>query len=536
MKLRIAYSLLLDALYQVLDDKVFRVLAIMVGVAVLVPILVAFRQEEVVVLFGVGRYPYEQVFDAVGPLLGYPPGALTELSGMELRETIIDGYQELIAGGLFGTVGILLCLAATSFFIPRMLEKGTADTVFSKPVSRLTLLLARYVAGILFVGILGGSLVVGTHLALLFGAGYSDAAFLWTVPALVYKFAVVYAFTVLIAVVSRSTVAALILTILFVPLNGCVHLAWNGIQMGVEMEQGRDTKQEGGDPDALEESSPSQEEDLEPTDGLGRFMTFVYHGFQYLHYSLPKTNDALAIANKLRASLVAEEEPEFALPDLEFVLVQLPESFRALPPGSWAALETLPPAFENDELVYAAAEGGSASSASFAIRLRPARELSIGTSGRTRLESDRTAASDFEKWIESDPSRALLVDETDTLADGTTWTRAVRRLDWTSTVGAETRHVRTLILDEAGSILTLELSTPAGWLEEHPDVERWFGGRNFAFETEAIPYNDPSAWYAAKLDWDAPWRFNIFFSLGTSIGFAALMLALAWWRLTRLDF
>ena len=36
----------------------------------------------------------------------------------------------------------MFCIAATAFFVPRMLEKGAADTLFTKPLSRVVLLLS----------------------------------------------------------------------------------------------------------------------------------------------------------------------------------------------------------------------------------------------------------------------------------------------------------------------------------------------------------------------------------------------------------
>jgi hypothetical protein len=47
---------------------------------------------------------------------------------------------------------------------------------------------------------------------------------------------------------------------------------------------------------------------------------------------------------------------------------------------------------------------------------------------------------------------------------------------------------------------------------------------------------EAEAWYARRLDWFAPLRHNIFFSLGSSLGFALLCFALAAWRLKRIDF
>ena len=47
---------------------------------------------------------------------------------------------------------------------------------------------------------------------------------------------------------------------------------------------------------------------------------------------------------------------------------------------------------------------------------------------------------------------------------------------------------------------------------------------------------DPASWYRRQFGWDSRLEFNAFFSIGTSIAFAALMLALAWLKIRLVDF
>ena len=46
----------------------------------------------------------------------------------------------------------------------------------------------------------------------------------------------------------------------------------------------------------------------------------------------------------------------------------------------------------------------------------------------------------------------------------------------------------------------------------------------------------PDRWYEQQLGWSAPWAFNLWYSLGSSLAFVALMLGLAWRRLARVNF
>src|SRR5258706_355787 len=169
----IARALFLDAYYQVLDNKVFRLLAIVASLLVLPTFVLGAREQGLVILYGVKTVPWEDI----GWLVG----------GLRNHALIVQRYQDIVVGGLAGTIGILFAIAATAFFVPRMLEKGAADVVFSRPVSRHVLLLARYCAGVLFVAILSTALVLGMHIGLLLVSGTSDPAFLWSVAPIVYK-------------------------------------------------------------------------------------------------------------------------------------------------------------------------------------------------------------------------------------------------------------------------------------------------------------------------------------------------------------
>src|SRR5262249_37527543 len=128
----------------------------------------------------------------------------------EMQAAYIQGIQSLLVEKLTGEWGLCLCLAATSFFMPRMLEKGAADILFSNAVSRARLMLSRYFAGLLFVGLLAALLVVGLYLAFLVTSGYNDTGFLWGALTLVYLFALLHAFSICVGVLTRSSVAAIL--------------------------------------------------------------------------------------------------------------------------------------------------------------------------------------------------------------------------------------------------------------------------------------------------------------------------------------
>jgi len=542
MKFTIVRALLLDALYQVLDNKVFRILVVVIGLLILMPLFMAFREDGVQLLFGTWSFPYDKFLDSFGAMMGASGSVVSSMSSSEVQELCIQAYQSLIITGLMGNLGIFICLAATAFFIPQMVEKGAADTVFSKPVSRITLLLARYLTGVLFVGILACLLVFGTHFALLIGSGASDSAFLWNALALTYKFSLLYAVTLLIGVVTRSTVASILLTIIFMMFNGCVHGAWKGVQMSAdsEMETGESLSGDtGGITVKVNGEEQSGDELIEATDDgdAGWFIDTIWTTTQTLHYTLPKTGDASTIAEKLQTTFAGDENSPFQDEEMALELKSLPPTFEAIDPTSLdGKSEHFPPA-EDGTIVFAAVS--ESSGARLLVHRRPVLEAPSGSSGRMRRESSRSAEKAFTAWLEADESRQQDSLERVFIAEGTTWNRSARDFRWTAFRTDGNWSVRTLLVREGDWFGSIQLEHPEG-AELDDSITEHFGNRDYMFGTGSITSmhasRDPSAWYAEKLDWTGDWKYSIWFSVGSSLGFVFLCILLSWWRLARIDF
>ncbi|MEO6709023.1 MAG: hypothetical protein ABIP42_05550, partial [Planctomycetota bacterium] len=125
-------ALFKDALYQVLDNRVFRLLVILVAVLILPTFLIAAKPEELVVFFGWKTFQYADVLGSFD--IGMPADSTAA------HATLIQSVQTLLVDQIAGNFGLIFAIAATAFFVPRLVEKGAADTVFSKPVSRAALL------------------------------------------------------------------------------------------------------------------------------------------------------------------------------------------------------------------------------------------------------------------------------------------------------------------------------------------------------------------------------------------------------------
>jgi hypothetical protein len=154
-------------------------------------------------------------------------GAVSIPLGRERRDSV-HFLEVLLAGGVAGTLGVLLALVWSAGFVPTFLEPHHAAVLFAKPVARWQLLIGKYFGVLAFVGFQVTLFISLTWLALGVRTGVWDTSYWWCVPLLLLQFAIFYSFSVLLAVLTRSTVACVFGSLLF------WLLAW-GINYGTVM-------------------------------------------------------------------------------------------------------------------------------------------------------------------------------------------------------------------------------------------------------------------------------------------------------------
>jgi ABC-type transport system involved in multi-copper enzyme maturation permease subunit len=130
-------------------------------------------------------------------------------------EDSVHFVQLILAVAVAGTLGLLLTLVWTAGFLPTFLEPYQATIVLTKPVPRVWLLGGKYLGVTAYVGIQATVFVGATWLTLGLATGIWSALYWWAVPLLVLQFAVFFAFSVLLAVGSRSTVVCIVGSVSF---------------------------------------------------------------------------------------------------------------------------------------------------------------------------------------------------------------------------------------------------------------------------------------------------------------------------------
>ncbi|MDZ4772112.1 MAG: ABC transporter permease [Planctomycetota bacterium] len=495
-------ALLQDAFYQVLDNKVFRILVILSICLIAPTFLIAFKPTELDVLFGWQTFKYSEL-----GVLGAGAAATKDA-----HIAAIQGLQDIFIEGLAGTFGIMLSLAATAFFVPRMLEKGEADILFSKPAGRFVLLFARYLSGIVFVGLLAFVLVLGMHIGFLVRSGYSDPAFLWSALTLVYVFALIHAFSTMVGVLSRSSITALLMSILFFGFNGCVHnVLWLNKEHAVTQIHER-----------IEASDSAEaKETLEQMDAP--LLQTLATAIDVTHYVLPKTGDAAFLVNNLRRAVSA---PDFAFEDPvgELRFAKEPEGFvRSGWSGRTIDLSTT-------TATWTSVIDSSNISASRRTRVND--KTSSGAPKRAR-SSSTSAANELVKTLNSQPE---IVKKAERARDP--FDRLVRDLvTWSEKRGDTVVQRQRAFLGLGNWLFEFDFEYDDAWVARGGDVDALqefvSGARPDGSSASSL---DADKWYAKQFGWTSPLRYNAFFSILSSLAFALIMLLIARWKLSRIDF
>lgn len=140
---------------------------------------------------------------------------MIEVSRSRYAGDAVRFLEVLLASTMAGIVGMVLAIIWTAGFLPSFLEPSAAAVLLVKPVPRWHLLIGKYIGVVAFVGVQVFLFVLLTWIALGWRTGIWDASYLVTIPVMTLQFAIFYSFSVMLAVVTRNTVACAFGTLLF---------------------------------------------------------------------------------------------------------------------------------------------------------------------------------------------------------------------------------------------------------------------------------------------------------------------------------
>jgi len=191
------WALIVDCFRQSRDRKIFWVMLIMSIIVAGAMACVGFEPGKVTILFGMWEIDTQWL-----------------TAGGGLREDLIAGIiVDILMDTILGQVGIILVIIATAGFLPTWMDRGSIDVVISKPMSRWGHFLGRYLGSMAFILFHAAVFVGLTFLAAGLRWGCWIPGYLWSIPLVVLLFSYLYCVSALVAVVFRSTVAAVMLTL-----------------------------------------------------------------------------------------------------------------------------------------------------------------------------------------------------------------------------------------------------------------------------------------------------------------------------------
>ena len=126
--------------------------------------------------------------------------------------------QMFVYGGIgfwLSWLATILALISTAGIFPDLISSGVIDLFVSKPIGRLRLFVTEYAAGLLFVTLQVTIFSLGSFLVIGLRGGVWEPGLFVAVPVVVCFFSYLFSVCTLLGILTRSTVAALLLTLLF---------------------------------------------------------------------------------------------------------------------------------------------------------------------------------------------------------------------------------------------------------------------------------------------------------------------------------
>lgn len=131
------------------------------------------------------------------------------------------------AGFWLSWVTTILALVSTAGIIPDLISGGTIEPVLSKPIGRVRLFLTKYLTGLMFVALQILVFSLGCFVVLGIRGGAWEFGLFMALPIVLAFFSFLFSFCALVGLVTRSTIASLLLTMLFWSMIFVVNLGDN---------------------------------------------------------------------------------------------------------------------------------------------------------------------------------------------------------------------------------------------------------------------------------------------------------------------
>ncbi|MGJ8725644.1 MAG: ABC transporter permease [Roseibacillus sp.] len=205
-------------------------------------------------------------------------------------------FTSFITPHWLGFLAVLLALVTSCSVFPELMKEGSIETVLSKPVSRWKIFAVKYLGMLGFMAVPLSLFCLIVFLAMGLRVGVWKFEIFYAVPLLTFVFSLLYSLAVMIGVWTKSTLFALLATMLFWGVSFLLHISESLIyDVGVmPAKAGLEIDFKTGETiyhDEAQEVDPS-------------LMAF-YNGFRKATWVLPKPRKSTLLLGRL---LVFDEE------------------------------------------------------------------------------------------------------------------------------------------------------------------------------------------------------------------------------------
>jgi ABC-type transport system involved in multi-copper enzyme maturation permease subunit len=191
------WALIVDSFRESIDRKIFWVMLLITLVVAGAMFCIGFQPGRIDILFGTWSIATDK-FTLAG----------------KIRPDFLAGIAtEWIMDNILGWLAIILAVIATAGFLPSLMERGVIEVVLSKPLPRWKVFLSKYIGSLLFFAFHAVIFVALTFFIVGFRWGAWVPGYLLGIPLTVLLFSFLYCVSALVAVTTRSSTAAILITL-----------------------------------------------------------------------------------------------------------------------------------------------------------------------------------------------------------------------------------------------------------------------------------------------------------------------------------
>lgn len=193
------WALLVDSYRLLMSRKLFWITLVISALVVLMYASIGFDETGCYLFFGLTHFESD-IFR----------------SGSEWASHLYLGiFSTVIVGWWFTWAAAILALVSTSPIFNDFMADGSIDLVLSKPMGRIRIFLVKYLGGLLFVLLQMTVITFGVFLCVGWRVGEWKPEILLAIPLVLVFFSYLYSVSVLLTMLTRSTIASLMLTFVF---------------------------------------------------------------------------------------------------------------------------------------------------------------------------------------------------------------------------------------------------------------------------------------------------------------------------------